>query len=146
MYWLSQMAKAIQASNYIVDDVPPQLLSFILDLNKGLLNLTFDDFMNATTLLVDTIVIQNDTAVSHSEAMLQLSGGDVTRSRSEDGRTLSITLTSRDLNALKTLQYLATTSDDTFLIIPAGVVNDLIGNPLSRGVSNGSGLTSYCGP
>ena len=130
--------KAIQASNYVVDDVPPQLFSFILDLNKGLLNLTFDDFMNATTLSIDTIVIQNDTVVSHSEAMLQLSGGVVTRS--EDGRTLSITLTLTDLNALKNLQYLATTSNDTFLTIPAGVVNDLFANSLSSGVLNGSAL------
>ena len=130
--------KAIQASNYVVDDVPPQLLSFILNLNKGLLNLTFDDFMNATTLFVDTIVIQNDTAVSHSEAMLQLTGGVVTRS--EDGRTLSITLTERDLNVLKNLQYLATTSNDTFLTIPAGVVNDLFANSLFPGISNETAL------
>ena len=130
--------KAIQASNYVVDDVPPQLLSFTLDLDERLLSLTFDDFMNATTLSVDTIVIQNDTAVSHSEAMLQLSGGDVTRS--EDGRTLSIALTPRDLNALNDLQYLATTSNDTFLTIPAGAVDDLFANPLSPGVFNGSAL------
>jgi len=30
--------KAIQVSNYTIDDVSPQLVSFSLDLNEGLLN------------------------------------------------------------------------------------------------------------
>jgi len=39
--------------------VLPKLLSLRLDLSEGLLNLTFD-FINATTLSVQTILIQND--------------------------------------------------------------------------------------
>lgn len=67
--------KAIQVTNYVTDDVPPEVVSFTLDIDSGRLNLTLNDFTDSTTLLVSAIGIQNGTLVTDPDAMFQLTGG-----------------------------------------------------------------------
>ena len=130
--------KAKQVDFYTVDDEPPLLLSFLLDLNEGMLNLTFSDFMDADSLRTGDISLQNESLVTSSTSVLNLSGGATTRS--VDGRSLSIMMLSSDLNALKADMNFGTSVNDTFLTIEVGGALDLFGNPLNPGYNNTNAL------
>ena len=123
--------KAIQVTNYTTDDVPPQLSSFTLDLDTGTLNLTFNDFINETTLNIGDITIQNDSS-SISPSVLTLTDGEVTVS--SDGRTAVVWLSSNDLNQLKADPLFGTEVNNTYVAIAENAIEDLFGNLFSPAI------------
>ena len=118
--------KGLRVRYYTPDEVPPEVEMFVLDLNTGLLNLTFNDFPNASTVMYNQIQIRN--AITGASEIQQLSDAEVTVSR--DGFTLSILLNITDLNRIKLIRNLATAQPDTFISIQQGSVLDLAGNPV----------------
>ena len=113
---------SVQAMEYVEDSTPPELLEFLLDINQGLLSLTFDETVAASAILVDTFMIlsTNDTMVIPYLPPLSIS----TAQPMFDDPIINITLTKGDLDALKLMIELGTDQDDTYLFIPAGAVVD----------------------
>ena len=115
-------AKRVQ--NITLDTTRPRLDSFILDLNAEVLNLTFSEVVESSSLNVTTITIQNlNGSLSH------VLRGDLTLSRN-DNYIISIKITVRDLNELKRVRNLADSEVDTYIALTSDTIQDMNGNKL----------------
>ena len=117
----------------IPDTTGPILVGFDLDLNTGILSLSFDEVVNPITIMHEGITIQNlpnssltdsgltfdsHTFVEDSEPLVNNTGV----------ATLQLQL-DLDLNALKIAPNLATSMNDTYILIDVGTVLDMNDNP-----------------
>ena len=118
--------KALRVRTYITDNVQPSLLSYILDLNTGFLNLTFDDFPNASTFVFQQFELRSRAAGAIE--VLPLSTAEIFIS--PNAFTLGVQLNLTDLNEIKLRRNLATSPSNTFLSIQPGSVLDFFGNPV----------------
>ena len=116
--------KAKQVTNFITDSIEPSLQSFSLDLNTGVLNLTFSEGINISTLVLSDIQLQSEMDEEGTE--YSLTGG--TAVRSENGFAAIITLSSDDLNNIKALTDLATNNSNTFISFSSSAIADLFNN------------------
>uniref|UniRef100_A0A1X7SNL2 Uncharacterized protein n=1 Tax=Amphimedon queenslandica TaxID=400682 RepID=A0A1X7SNL2_AMPQE len=121
--------KALQARAYVTDDTPPSLTSFSLDLDEGQLRLTFNDFIDETSLLITSLSITNNG--STDDTLDPSADGIVTRS--DDGKTAILTLPDSDLNVIKNLTALGTNVNNTYLVLTSGAIEDLFANVLTSG-------------
>lgn len=124
---------ATQVQMLIPDTTGPMLVSFDLDLNTGILNLTFDEVVNPTTIMVEGITIQN----SPNSSLLEYDFAFDSHTFIEDVEplinytgvaTLQLPL-DLDLNALKIAPNMANSMNDTFIRINIGTVLDMNNNP-----------------
>lgn len=117
---------ASQATLFRPDVTEPMLISFILDLDLGVLHLTFDETVNYISLNLTSLGIQNEAITN--DISVQLAGGDVTNSY--DGTVVNVTLVIDDLNEIKAMRPLATSVNNTYLRIFAGGILDMNNNPV----------------
>ena len=118
---------ALKASKLVPDTSSPRLLAFSLDMNTGVLTLSFSETVNPATLNVSSLYLiegQNLTFQSY-----QLTNGSTTAS--PFGPTIAISLSTADLNAIKVLPGLATQSSNTYLYTQPSAIRDVSGNPLN---------------
>ena len=115
------------------DLIRPQLASFALDMNTGLLNLTFDEVVNGSTLDPSGLLLQSlDNDTTYSE---QLVNSTVITLGSE--MVISIQISTDELNAIKVLPTLAHNRASTFLSIDDSTANLRdVANNLVEGVSS----------
>ena len=131
--------KALRVATYIPDQSPPELVRFDFDHNLGIVNLTFNDSVNQSTLDLTTIRIQNAEMATNSSTMVNiLAVQELTIS--DAGKTLSLTLTTDDLNLLNSLPLVGTNENNTYITIGRGAITDLAGNVLQVGHPDGSAL------
>jgi len=114
--------KALQAAAVIFDSDPPELQGFNLDINRGVMILTFTDFIDLDSLNLTQIVLQN-APLATPGLVYRLTGGDTILAASE----LTITFTSTDLNGIKAIRGLATSVGNSYLIASASTLTDLSG-------------------
>ena len=114
---------AKQASNFVSDNLPPDVDSFTLDLNTGDLTITFDEFI--TSLDPSGIIIVNDP--SSPTANYTLSNSTVT---SITDNVVVISLGSEDQEGVKAAESLGTTSTNTFLALDSGSATDASSNSI----------------
>ena len=91
---------AFPVSLILPDKSGPSLIEFILDIDRSTLNLTFSEVINATTFNATGITLrggQDSNAVSYT-----LTEGNI----GDDHYSVSILLTSTDLNEIKSLSGL----------------------------------------
>ena len=131
---------AIQVRLFTPDTTPPRLVNFTLDMNAGLLNLTFSEVVNPLTLRTAGITLQNSVSFNGTRPFqaYRLTGG-APLVNSSAVLTLSLVLSSTDANAVTTLTSLATNVSDTYILVDFGTVNDTNANP-SVPVLQGYGL------
>ena len=115
--------KALQVSNFIADTVPPMLESFLLDLNFGKLNITFTDTVDETQLNISLFTLLDSPTPPSLE--IEISGDVV---RSDDGRTISVSVNSTILDNIKNDTRIGTSLTDTYLAVGSGAITDLAGN------------------
>ena len=104
-----------QAVEWTGDVTPPELVSFALDMDEGLLDLTFSETVNAYQFDVTCVGLQeradNRTGgLSHDLWGTPYRGTLVT---SDDAATLTLTLSADDLNEIKRISRLAIDADTT---------------------------------
>ena len=106
----------------------PTLDSYDLDLNAGTLALTFSEavIINA---IVNQIRIQS-SATSPPRVYSLASNGTLSNPLGTAAMTTTIMLGSTDINSIKFDQALATSADNTYLVVLEGLGNDISGNPL----------------
>ena len=131
--------KALKADTYIPDLSPPELIRFDFDHSLGIVNLTFNDFINQSTLVLTIIRIQDGETATDSNAILDISAVQELTT-SESGKTLSLTLTNDDLNLLNSLPLVGTNENNTYITIGPGAIADLAGNVLQDGYLDGMAL------
>ena len=118
---------AIQVSTFISDTESPSLLGFALDINSGILDLTFDDVVDVNTLQASSITLRGDPDVSTPNNTYMLTGGSAI---SSSGFEISVALLPDDLNAIKERTALATNDNDTYIQVNPGLIADIGGSLL----------------
>ena len=120
---------AINATRVIQDENIPMLESFSLDLNLGILYLAFSETVQASSINVTEISLQNEKMFNINMTIVyNLTGGTVA---SSDGPDITIELSEFDLNEIKLITDLATEfgpyeniSTNTFLTLTLLSVRD----------------------
>ena len=119
--------EALQASVYVNDTTPPLLLGFDLDMNMGILTLSFVETVNVTSTMFDGIILQRSSNVLLSTNMYMLTGGELTMS--ENGLVAVIKISQKDLNEIKR-RRIALTANTTWLAIEEATLLDMSDRPL----------------
>ena len=117
---------ALRASNYTRDLTRPNLLSFDLDMNIGLITLTFDETVSAATFNPPSIVLQNDIYVPTT--YYTLTEGYFP---SVDSTVISISINVYDLNEIKKIRNIATNRYTTNLLFNSSLISDTDGNKVN---------------
>jgi hypothetical protein len=104
---IAAVTVGVPPANVVADTTDPALELFELDMNAGVLTLSFSEAMEADSLLVHNFTIQSTSNLS-SGVGLQLTGG---ARGSTDGLTLYINLTDTDMNELKRVTTLAASNE-----------------------------------
>ena len=115
-----------KVQNFNPDIINPELSSFNVDMNSGVLTLFFSETVDASTLQIERLTLQN--AENASKPTLPLS--TQSNSSSENSDVLTVTLSLRELNSLKAAVYMFNFPNDSFLIVENSTVLDMNGNPL----------------
>ena len=125
---------AIQVQNHLKDITGPELIDFSLDMDSGLVVLTFDDVVNPATFMPTEITFLA-SAEDDEDILHRLEEGETS---SPIGFTVNFTLVANDLNALKRFDQLATNRNNTFVSITSLVI-------LEPGNVGALPLTVQCG-
>ena len=115
--------KALQASNVIFDRQPPMLQSFDLDLDEGLLIMSFNDFIDEDSVQLTHIVIQDQELATPGITYRLTDSSTVSVALDK----LTVYLSDTDLNGIKSTEGLATSSSNTYLRANSTALTDISG-------------------
>jgi len=131
-------SSALQAYAFNLDTANPTLLAFDFDLNLGRITLSFDEFVNISTLQVSELTLQDGFLALAANFSLTAA-----RRIQIQGRVVIITLSEDDLNAVKLLP-LCTSANDCYLTFSNDTILDAAGLSLvGRFDGNALGISSY---
>ena len=117
---------ALMAANYEQDNTSPRLTGFDLDLDTGILTLSFTETVNSSSLDTSGLTFYSDDTGMMGE-IYSLSG--LYDSVTPPADVIEIVLTNDDLNEIKVLEGLATDGkNDTFLQVEPFSIEDMQGN------------------
>lgn len=117
---------ALQVFQFTEDGTSPKLERFSLDVDSGILELTFDETVNASSLQTDTILLQNDENELIGNESVLLTESSFTLSN--DDYIIIVNISISDLNEIKRHQYLAQSDTDTFIVIVEDTIQDMNDN------------------
>ena len=126
--------RILPVDEFNIDNVFTTIDTFTLDMNMGILSLTFTDIVNTSTFNPTGIRIQDDLFASPGGSYT-LTEGSFTDS--DNGYVVDVTLSRQDLNELKFNTRIATDESDTWLILRALTVKDIFLQDI-RAVTNGN--------
>ncbi len=123
--------QALQAEDFVSDTSDPRLNSFSLDVDSGLLQLSFDETILASTFNVSALTLVNRASRYTSGYTLESSTASTTNSA-----VVTVALSMDDLNAIQSISNLATSDSDTYIVASSYTVQDMSGNALSAVTSD----------
>ena len=109
--------------NVIYDLTSPKLLSFDLDMNDGILTLSFSEAVDGSTFSPSAISIQKAELSSDSFTLSNLSIATQLNTT-----VIQLNLSSSDLDGIKATPFTATSQDNTFIAVTDQLIKDLYGN------------------
>ena len=116
-----------QAESFTGDTTDPSLTAFDLDVNSGILSLTFDDIIDITSVQAQEITFQSE---GPGQTPVRLTGAAATPTLSENGITVLVELLPQDLDSIRlAAPSLGTSTDNTYISIASNTVQDIVGNP-----------------
>ena len=123
---INTMSSGVAVSSFIPDITPPELLSFVFDLNERIIVLNFNDIINASSFNASAITLQS------SEARQVMQWHTLTRSStsSPDDLQIIVHLSVNDLNVIESIPTLCTEIQNCFITLAQSVATDLSGNPV----------------
>ena len=123
--------------NFTQDTTPPELVSFDLDMNIGLLVLNFSETVDTLTFNITQYSLQGTANVSGALTdQFSLTEEDLLTG---DEVIIEQNLLYFDLNTIKSLGLLATSPNDTYLSLTGSAIRDMVGNAVVE-ISSSSGL------
>ena len=129
---------ALPVGAFNLDTANPNLVGFDFNLNASLLVLSFDEFVNVSSLMISELTLQDGFSAMAAEYSLRMVERVDVR-----GRNIEITLSAQDLNAIKLLP-LCSSGNDCYLSYSNETVRDSIGLPLNpRPDGNALNITGY---
>ena len=121
--------EGVIVQQYITDSMSPMLQEFDLDVNSGLLTLSFNEIVDTRLFMPNGLVIRSSD--SAGALFYRLTGGERISSLFSD--VVVISLTSTDLNGIKATSF-AKERANTYLTIEPSTITDLSPafNPVQR--------------
>jgi len=113
---------AMQAVAYRNDTTMPRLFGYSLDMDSGMLNLSFSETMNVSSLQFNRLTLQRSSNVTLDQYRYTLTGGSLLSER--DDTTVLIQITDDDLNAIKA-RTIANEESTTWLVFPSDTIVDM---------------------
>ena len=107
------------------DMVKPELLGFELDLSREILSLSFSEVVDTSSIQLSGLTIQNMRSVNPSSYYVLTNSSSVS---STQGRVVEVHLIGDDAIEIKANSALATTMDDTYIVVDATFIADFAGN------------------
>ena len=129
-------SSALQVKSFIPNRTPPQLTSFSIDIDSGILSMTFDDVIAPSTLYPEAITLQN-ASQSFVSSRVSLTSG--TSTDSPDGFSMNVMLSNDDLNEVKKVRTMGTSKQNMYITIAADVVDGVTGVD-ALAVTDGNGI------
>ena len=126
-------SKGQVANAYKADATDPTLTGFELDMDKGEMKLTFDETVDAATFKVKQLTLQA-SADAPANARYELT--EKSTPSKVDETIITVSLTLKDMNAIKRNTKLCTEKTSTYLTITTAAVKDTAGNTVTA-VTNG---------
>ena len=118
---------AKQVSMFFQDSTGPQVDKFLeLDMNSGVMAISFNEFVNVTSLDLTYLRIVSDT-VSSAQGYFLTNTATINMAQT-DGENIYLMLSNSDLNEIKKLRELAISMDSTYLQVDSLAILDMIGN------------------
>lgn len=116
---------ALAVSIFTPDFVSPVLISWILDVDSGILSLSFSETVNASSSDLTELSLQSASA--NFSAAVSLTNSITS---SINSPVIMIFLSANDLNTLKRLTNLGTGADNSFLSFTENFIRDMSGNAI----------------
>ena len=126
----------ITASELIEDNTAVELVSFALDVNIGVLYLTFSDVVDASTFDTRAITIQSEV---YSDPESQYTLTESSTASDIDDYYIVVTIGPVDIFRLKSTPGVATSINSTYLTMFASAVDDVFGVDILS-ITNGKAL------
>ena len=120
-------------STFTEDTTPPDIVSYHLNMNTGILTISFTETVDMRTLVIPDRIIFYNSSDFEGESYALINS----RSDSGDGPEVVIDLSPLDLNQLKFIRNLASNQQNTFLFLNE-TISDMAGNiitPLFMGLN-----------
>ena len=116
-------SRSLQAVAYTADITPPIISAFSLDMNLGILSLTFSKTVQTTSFNITAVALQNNPVTPTIGYTLA-----ATTTFTLNGVVLTITIGSNDLNSIKSNWPLASSLQTTSISASQNFVEDLASN------------------
>ena len=117
-----------QATTFTPDTTPPELLSFMVDMNNGLLSLVFNEPVNVSSISYDSFILRSSNT-NATDALFYLLTGGTTNSR--NGRFVILNITESDLNDIKKIENLFDDIINSYLRFDYDAIRDMAGNSIT---------------
>lgn len=115
------------------DVTVPQLLSFVLDMDRRLVRLLFSETVNITTVRIGELALQAESNVGVGTELLPLSDTLATLVTTVDSPELVLSLSTTAFARIKAMQHLAKSAATTFVSLSRDFVRDQAGNATHPG-------------
>ena len=126
MFFNSNEMLVIRASRFMEDITSPSLLYFSFNTYAGVLSLTFDEIINASTFNASGLTLVGQP----SQSLVSYNIRQGTTSDS-NGLIIQVLLSAIDQDELSAMTNLATAPNNTYIITTMSTVQDTNGNPLN---------------
>lgn len=130
---ISLLDTHLQASDVIPDTTPPSLIQFSLDVYTGVIRLSFDEIINASSFNSVGLTLTN-RASAPSESYT-LTGGFVT-DYTYISAVIQLTLSETDLTAINSNPNLANSRATSYIVAAAQTIQDMSQNQLNPILDN----------
>jgi hypothetical protein len=122
---ISNTASPQAANSYVADTTDPEMVSFSLNMDTGVISMVFDETVDASTLDITSLTLQNSSTTPF--AQYTLTDAAVT---SADGTVQTVTISQDDLNLIKAIDSIGQSSGLSYLSFGGGMINDMASNSI----------------
>lgn len=123
---------AFQATTFVADKNPPEFRAFSLDVNKCILNMTFNEPINPASFQLSGIAIQSQDNIFRSGIIVKFqNAGSSILNVWNYQRNISVSLGQDNCDLIKSQDGLAGDYEETYLSLYAPFVNDTSSNPIN---------------
>ena len=121
-------ANGLLALSFTADTTAPNITSFDLDMNAGLLTLRFSEVVRASLVDVTQLTLQMQASLLSLTPSNSFTLGPNSTATTQNSETIVVTLGVADLNPLKSIAGLARSASSTFLSVGINFVEDMHAN------------------
>ncbi|CAI8020048.1 hypothetical protein GBAR_LOCUS12008 [Geodia barretti] len=115
---------SLMAFDHVADRTAPMLTNFSIDLNNGLLTLTFDETVRLTTFNPRALTFQSAPNSLSTTTTITLTAGSNVVIGSSDGTEFEVILSPFDYNQINADETIARNEENTYLSLAEGAIED----------------------